>query len=324
MTGHPPLTPGRLLYLFYHKPKAEISHSARVGGPYEQWLDWRGQAEMQRTAFRLPPVPDFPGESLVLHQLTGRRYLSQSIFCLWTLAHTAQRKIAPIFHDDGSLGAAQFQLLKRIFPGAQLRGQAETLALMQALLPSRRFPVLHERFRNYVHLRKLLAVHLGSIGWKLVLDADLLFFRRPDLLLDWMADPQQPFHLVDVADSYGYSKAILEHLGGGPLPERINVGVCGLRSELIDWDLLEWWCSRLIQEEGSHYLLEQALTALFLRVANGTAAPACDYIVRPSREEALAPTAALHHYVADSKRGYFRGAWRIACEQFLVSTQQLG
>jgi hypothetical protein len=321
--GHP-LTPGRLLYLFYHKPRAEISRSARVGGPYEQWLDWRGQADMQRAAFRLPPVPDFPGAPLVVHQLTGRRYLASSIFCFWTLAHTAQRTIAPIFHDDGSLRPAQFQFLKRIFPDAQLRRQEETLALMEVLLPPRRFPSLHERFRNYVHLRKLLAVHLGRAGWQLVLDADLLFFRRPGFLLDWLADPQQPLHLVDVADSYGYSSALLHHLAGGSLPERINVGACGLRSELIDWDLMEWWCSRLLRAEGSHYLLEQALTALLLRGTPGAAAPPGDYVVRPDRHEALAPTAALHHYVAESKRWYLRASWRISCEQFLVSAQQPG
>jgi len=30
----------------------------------------------------------------------------------------------------------------------------------------------------------------------------------------------------------------------------------------------------------------------------------------PDEAECLNPTAALHHYVAESKRGYFRHAWR--------------
>ena len=41
-------------------------------------------------------------------------------------------------------------------------------------------------------------------------------------------------------------------------------------------------------------------------------APAADYVTMPSRAETLAPTAVMHHYVAGSKRWYFRHGWRLA------------
>ena len=38
--------------------------------------------------------------------------------------------------------------------------------------------------------------------------------------------------------------------------------------------------------------------------------PVDDFRLLPTDAECRAPTAALHHYVSESKRGYFRHAWR--------------
>jgi hypothetical protein len=38
--------------------------------------------------------------------------------------------------------------------------------------------------------------------------------------------------------------------------------------------------------------------------------PAEDYVVLPSVDEGRRPAAALHHYVAHSKRSYFQHGWR--------------
>jgi hypothetical protein len=39
-------------------------------------------------------------------------------------------------------------------------------------------------------------------------------------------------------------------------------------------------------------------------------APAADYVTKPGRAESIAPRAVMHHYVAESKRWYFRHGWR--------------
>jgi hypothetical protein len=117
-------------------------------------------------------------------------------------------------------------------------------------------------------------------------------------------------HMVDVENAYGYTPGLLRELAGGPVPDRVNVGVCGLRSDEIDWDRLEHWCRVTLEREGSHYLQEQALTALLVADRKCAVLPPADYVVRPARAEARRPRAALHHYVAESKAWYFRDAWR--------------
>jgi hypothetical protein len=269
-----------------------LRRSLRSGGPWNQWLDHRGALAMRRAAWNLPP-PEFGSEPpLELHLLTGRAFAAQSLFCLWSFARAAWRDLAPVFHDDGSLQPSLVWKLRAIFPRARV--------------------VTHERFRFYPHLRKLISPHLGSTGWKLVLDSDLLFFRRPGFILNWLAHPAQPLHMTDVADAYGYSRPLLEHLAGAPVAARLNGGLCGLLSEELEWEKLEWWCARLIRAEGTSYFLEQALLALLTAGRPCAIAPSTDYITQPARDEALAPRAVMHHYVDQSKRWYLRAAWRLA------------
>ena len=143
-----------------------------------------------------------------------------------------------------------------------------------------------------------------------MLDSDLLFFRRPEFLLDWLAAPDRPLHAVDCEESYGYSRALMEQLSGAPIPRLVNVGLCGLRSEAIDWDELEAWTAGLQARERTNYYLEQALVAMLAARQPCAVAPAKDYVTLPGRAEVLAPRAVMHHYVANAKRWYFRHGWR--------------
>lgn len=94
------------------------------------------------------------------------------------------------------------------------------------------------------------------------------------------------------------------------MPDRVNVGACGLKSDEIDWDRLEHWCRDTLEREGSSYYQEQALTALLVAGQPARVAPAQDYVVLPTRAQARDSHEVLHHYVAESKAWYFRDAWR--------------
>lgn len=302
---------GQLALALWHQPVSRIRDSLRHGGPFEQRRTERGRLEMEAAARTLPLLPAAAGQPLELHLLTGRRFWYQTAFCLWSLARHAGRPLAPVIYDDGTL-TAEFQApLARLFPAIRFVAQADIIARLDAHLPAARFPVLRERWLNYPNIRKLTEPHLASTGWKLVLDSDLLFFHRPDFLLAWLAAPDRPLHAVDCEESYGYSRALLERLAGAPLPPLVNVGLCGLRSESINWTELEAWCAELIAREKTSYYLEQALVAqLVARTQPCAVAPAADYLTLPEPPEARDCRAVMHHYVAHSKRWYFQHNWR--------------
>ena len=305
------MTPGQLLLRFYHTPIGKMRDSLRHGGPFVVRETERQRREMEITAAAFPALPEFPGRPPVtLHLMTGRRFWYQTVFCLHSFAAAAQTTVRAEIYDDGSIDTNCTAQLTRLGPGVRIHYIGELRAKLDAHLPAARFPVLRERWLNYPNIRKLIDVHLGSVGWKLVIDSDLLFFRRPDFLLNWLAAPNRILHAVDCTESYGYSRPLLQELAGAPIPPLVNVGLCGLRSDALDWEELERWCATLHAREKTTYYLEQALVAMLAARAPCAIAPAADYVTLPSRAEVLIPRAVMHHYVDTAKRWYFRHGWR--------------
>jgi len=216
--------------------------------------------------------------------------------------------------DDGSLTPDCYAPIARLFPRARCIGEREVLGRLETSLSASRFPSLRERRKTFPLLRKLTDVHAGGHGWKLFVDSDILFFHRPNLLLDWVDHPGNPLCATDVEYAYGYPIELLNELAGRPVQERLNTGLLGLRSDDIDWDRMEHWCRTLIDRAGTHYYQEQALVALYLAGRTHARAPLEDYVTFPRSPEAAACRAVMHHYVATSKRLYFQRNWRRALE----------
>jgi hypothetical protein len=310
-----PITPrslglGRAVYQVYHRPLAWFKAMQAAGGYREQQRTERGRQEMEAAAHSLPLLPEGTGQMLELHLLTGRRFWFQTAFCLWSLARQTGRPLAPVIYDDGTLVQACRDPLARLFPRIRFVDREEIVARLDQHLPANRFPHLRERWLNYPNIRKLTDPHVGSGGWKLVLDSDLLFFRRPDLLVDWLDRPDRPLHAVDCETSYGYSRPLMNELAGSPVADLVNVGLTGLNGDQLDWARLEEWCRILITRERASYFLEQAVIAMLVAGRECTIAPAADYITLPREPEASDCQAVMHHYVANSKRSYFQKNWR--------------
>ena len=303
---------GKILYHVWHRPVGAVTHSLHHGGPWAERATARDRLAMEAAAAHLPRLAFAPSAPVVgtLHLLTGARFWWQTAFCLHTFARETGAPVSVEIYDDGTLAAGHREHLLSLGLPIRFHAHSTLRDRLDAHLPLDRFPVLRERWLNYPHLRKLIDVHLGAHGWKLVLDSDLLFFRRPDFVLAWLAAPDRPLHAVDCKESYGYSRPLLDSLAGSPLPPLVNVGLCGLRSEEIDWEKLEHWSARLIAAEHTNYFLEQALVAMLVTGRTCAIAPAGDYLTLPNRAEVQHPRAVMHHYVDNSKRWYFRHGWR--------------
>src|SRR4051812_8709452 len=93
VTPKPRLTPGRVVYLTYHRPLAWLAQSRREGGPWQQWLTRRGQRQMIEAAATLPPRAAADATAPEVVFLTGERFWFQTAFCLWSLNQHAGRPI---------------------------------------------------------------------------------------------------------------------------------------------------------------------------------------------------------------------------------------
>lgn len=303
---------GRLAYRLWFQPVGRVKGMLAAGGPLEVRRTESARREMETAARSLSSLPSAQQDPLELHVLTGSRFWYQTAFCLWTFAKHSGRRLRPILYDDGTLAKEHILALQRLFPAARVYSTDELASRIDHCLPLTRFPYLRERRDHYPNIRKLLDVHAGQTGWKLVLDSDLLFFRQPCLLVQWLTAPAKPLHAVDCQTSYGYPTSLLRELAVAPVAERVNAGIAGLESGALDWDKLEFWCRTLVERNGTHYFLEQALLAMLLAGRDCAVAPSADYITRPDALQARDCRAVMHHYVAESKRWYFRHCWRVA------------
>jgi hypothetical protein len=278
----------------------------------ESWLEHQGEKAMRRQAFSLRPIePDPASPARALWFLTGRRFWHLTLFCAWSLRRTSRSRLHLHLIDDGTLRPDHTAPFAHHFEKITVITKDDARSRLHQCLPANRYPFIHQQWLTYPNLRKLIDPHLAAPRWNLVLDSDLLFFRKPEALLEWINLPDRPLHAVDSETSYGYPSPVLDELAGAPVPPLVNVGLTGLDGSKIDWDFIESICRQLITTHGTHYFLEQALIAILMaRAPARMILPAEDYVTLPTPPEATDCRAVMHHYVALSKRWYFRDNWK--------------
>lgn len=305
---------GRAALYAYHRPIGLTKAMIREGGPYQQWRTRKGRKAMMAAAVTLPPLtPPDSAYPVPVRFLSGARFWDQTVFCLYSLQKQAALRVDAKIHDDGTLTQDVLDKICRVFPWVEFVLSDEVDARLEARFPRDLCPSLRARREVYPHLRKLTDLHEAD-GVSLVLDSDMLFFRRPDALLEWMSAPEGVIYMQDVERSYGYSRAVMDRLARGAVPEQMNVGLYGMPATLIDPGYLEHCCKVMLEEEGGSYLQEQAMTALLVSGDQAVALPRRDYCVMPDLIEGAEPKSILHHYVAESKRSYFQHGWRLISE----------
>jgi hypothetical protein len=305
------MTPGKLLYKFYHKPIQVLRDTLKTGVRRSAEIT-AGRKQMMSAAANLKEVVYPASARFDVYFLTGKKYWFQTAFCLHSLQQNAGINIHAFIIDDGSFDDDLEKDVKQQFPTTVSVVRSTTIqALLDEKLPETGFPVLRQRRIVYPHLRKLTDVHvLPGDGPKLVLDSDMLFFKKPIELLNWLSSPTKLLFMRDVEESYGYTNKLMAELTGTlTIPERLNVGVAGIPSKEINWQELELWTDELLKKEGSSYLQEQALTAMIAAGKEYTFLDEVHYKVLPAIKGSTIPEI-LHHYVADAKYDYFVKGWK--------------
>lgn len=264
---------------------------------------------MEGAARKLPTLPRTKtADALPVYFMSGREHWAMTAFCAFSLVKSNGSNFLPTVMDDGSLNAGIRGELQRILPDISFYDFEACDERVRAYLDPGAFPALHA-MRQELHLmRKLMDLHAGLTGWKLFLDSDMLFFREAEWMKNWIKSPDQPVYMQDFQNSYGYALPALERILGRPMPQMVNTGICGLRSDAIDWDQLEWWAKQLLHVGGTNHFSEQCLTAMLFGEAGGSPIPP-DYLIWPSLEESRRPSAVMHHYVAESRTWYHIFGW---------------
>lgn len=300
----------QIVNILYRYPKSDLLKYKRFGG----YLNYRRMMAncklMQKASLNLTPIASH-NDGLSVYFLTGKKYLYQTLFCIKSLSIVTRSKFKFILVDDGSFDSALITQVSHQLPGAEVILKPQIELNLQNKLPEQQYPNLYDKRKVYPHIKKLTDIHsIPNNEWKLVLDADMMFWADPVEIINWLQNPTQPLYMLDCVQSYGYSIKLMEELCGLKVPELLNVGVIGLHSSSINWQSIENWMKALEETEGASYYLEQALTAMLIGESQAYVLPSNDYIVNPDVDTINHKKGILHHYVDLSKEGYFKKAWK--------------
>jgi hypothetical protein len=247
--------------------------------------------------------------------LTGEGFIHQTIFCAHSFARWTPAAADFVFLSDGSLTLTHADTLRRFFPDASVRFDADQTHVVATALPPEKFPTLHRLRKNFVLLRKLTDTMAGQQGYRMVFDSDMLFWARPDELLGRAAKKASLF-MADVGDEgYTASRADLKRAFGVATAQGLNSGLVGVDAGLIDWELMERVSGFLWNAPGDRRLLEQTLWAIILGESETRPLDPQSYrlLIEPtqwSRVRAVPPTPILLHYAWHARLLYSAGEWQ--------------
>jgi hypothetical protein len=305
---------GRLAYRLWHRPR-QWCDLARTYGWGLSVRASLGERRMGAAAKHLP-APPAGGEKLTvpIYFLTGRRFWQQTLFCAHSFVQQSGLGAEFCFVSDGTMDDEIARQLTRLFPAAHVLDHAKLDEKLFTALPPARFPTLHAHRRRFVLLRKLTDTLAGEHGYRLFLDSDMIFWRRPDEMLARLARAE-PLYMADLGDDgYTLPRSMLQEKLGITAAPGVNSGVVAVHPEQVDWDLLERACAFLLSEGGDQRLLEQTLWAIVLGAQNGRPLPASDYrlVIEPPacREAIAAGRPALLHYAWHARLHYAASEWQ--------------
>lgn len=286
--------------LYVDTPNVGLSMAAR--------LHYR-RLTIHRAAKRLPSLTgDRVGDPMIVYFMSGSEHWAMTAFCAYSLLRSTGANLIPVVIDDGTLDTPQRSELSRIVPQIQYLERGSCECRVHEQLPRERFPSLHAMRNDLPLMRKLMDLHAGLKGWRLFLDSDMLFFREPAWMLQWLRAAPAATYMYDFQNSYGYSDALLTSVLGRNMLNKVNTGFYGLRSESIDWDQLERWARDLVRARGTNHFSEQCLIAMLMATQRTAPAPP-EYMIWPDRMESRRPSAVMHHYVAESRTWYHVYGW---------------
>lgn len=200
--------------------------------------------ELASRAEMLPPRPVSAAADDEIHMLCGNSHVSMGRVCLWSLLRWLPFDVAVYVHNDGTMTKEDEDAWRRSFPNLKIVSRADMEESRAAFFAEGRYPRLRE-FSSHLYSPKVIDFHLAGTSRRvIVLDTDILFFKRPDEFIETqreMAESGRPIFTFydDTGNFYAAPRKLIASKIGPILP-RFNSGMCLIpRFGEKDFDLIE-------------------------------------------------------------------------------------
>lgn len=213
-------------------------------------------------AIRSPQPGAILDEPVSLHMVVSGHTWKMGLMALRSLEFHTGKQWSPIIHEDGSLGDVAAEELKRLQPDARLVRRREVDPLMSERL--RLWPNCRDNRGKHNWFVKFFDTYFEAPHANyIVLDSDIVFYRTPELILDWIARRADTVHVMkDTKEAYARPRADLEAGMGFPFWPMVNSGLCLIPKAAVSLDLAEEFLSKFAANAKHYMFLEQSLFAL--------------------------------------------------------------
>jgi hypothetical protein len=227
----------------------------------EGWLRAWQRRTVQRRIQATPPVRTAATGPAEVRILTWRRDWVNQLWALKTFYHFAEVDY-PLYIHDGGLDRGQGERLLAHFPNARFVAADESLNRVTKVLTERRLAhCLEFRRQNPFGVKLIDYFAFSTADRVLSIDSDILFFRRPDELLDTDGGPRKNRFNRDVRDWYCLDPERLDELLGIRPPAGVNAGLSLIWRESVDLSFVEHCLARM-KMPAHHWLTEQTIHAV--------------------------------------------------------------
>lgn len=294
---------GKLALKYFFKPKARFKNYVAKGGSKGFKRIKQAEAKAKSSADSIK-IHFTPNKNLNIAVLSGKKHWYQTIFMLKSLFINYTTRATITVLDDGSMDEQFINKINIQLPGVNVITAKEQDEIFTSQLPVANFPYIHQAAKFHPMFRKLFQLRIALKGYQLYLDSDLIFYDFPDFIAE-SVENKRPIYMTDKEGVYFYDKAFLQSLldNGNILRDRVNAGIVGLNSDCINWKAVEDWTKELINSQGPHFFLEQAVTALIMSQLPSEGTPS-EYIIDPSKTMVINSKGKLHHYVGSERDWY--------------------
>lgn len=171
------------------------------------------------------PTPKLDDDAAEVHVITSKTDWLNALWGLFSFYRLSGERYRLCVHEDGSLEEAEFNAIRRIFPGCRIISEKEAQATVIPWL---------KNFPRCQLMRKLRFISQKEFDFNyyleaeigILFDSDLLFFRRPDFVCDELIKDRRAGNWVnrDVEPGLSIPSPDIERKFGFSVPSLYNTG----------------------------------------------------------------------------------------------------
>jgi len=266
------------------------------------------------------PVPCPEDSPLEVHSMVCARDWLNGVWALKSFRAAAEQPFRLVIFQDGSLLPEDLELLRRHFPGVVIPRLDSVASLVEDRLKSLAPTVVKLRMSGKCFiLRKVMDSWVSARQrWVLKIDPDVLFFRRPDELLNAEATLAGRYAAFNAHRPRSHRDGVycldpdaLQAQFGIDLPAEFNDGLGVVDTSLADWAFVERIFQALPLREDLLFMAAQTVEAIFCRRQGYVPLPADRYNVE-NEDLPVDETTVARHYLSKTRdRLYVEGIPRL-------------